>query len=435
MATVSSMPDAEVPRGGYVAPDLVATSSTPSQTPAPLDSSELESRANEYLSQEKFNRSFTLPATDAHGELAVTYAVGGVDSADAPTMLFIGGMLGGRYLASIADYVATKYGMRIVVTDRPGLGGSTPVKPSLRLPVWLETVPVLMRTINARHVSLSAHSCGVIYAFNTIYEMPWILPPSNRKLYLFSPWVPPEHSGVTPLAIASQLPAALINSFDSIIRFVNNTVMPTVHFSSVISGAVSAPFSRGRRDNPTDSEQPSQKHERDDLCREYCGGSAAEIIARSKVITRCVFSESTRGCNHEALLCLRKDVAGSWGPCDNYESYAEALEARLQEYYRCAESEEGYSSRFSAESSPETTQHRFALKVFWAETDRMIGKKGEEYFDRCFQRFAGDGQTSNGERESCISYESEVIPDTDHDTLCLPQYGAISTILEDASRG
>lgn len=296
---------------------------------------------------------------------------------------------------------------------------------------------MLMRTINARHVSLSAHSCGVIYALNTIYAMPWILPPSNRKLYLLSPWVPPEHSGVTLLSLSSHLPSGLINGFDSILRFVNSTVMPTVHFSGVISGAVSTPFSKTRRDHSTDNEARFQKHERDGLCREYCGVSAAEVAAQSKVLTRCLFGESTRGSNHEVLLCLRKDVAGSWGPCDNYESYADALEAKLQEYYQHAEGEEGESTRASAATeglNAPATQHRFVLKVFWAEKDRMIGKKGEEYFDKCFQRFIRDGPSSDGEHQGCLSYESETVPDTDHDTLCFPQYGALSKILEDIQR-
>ena len=118
MATVSPMPVTEVARGGIVAPDFIAAASTPTQTTVSMTPGELESRASEYITQEKFNRSFTLPATEAHGELSVTYAVGGLDSVDAPTMLFIGGLLGGRYLGSNADYIVTKLGMRIVVTDR-----------------------------------------------------------------------------------------------------------------------------------------------------------------------------------------------------------------------------------------------------------------------------------------------------------------------------
>ena|ERR1700712_4288212 len=119
MTTVSPMPAIEVAIGGVVAPDLIAAPSTPTQTTVPsMKPGNLESRASEFMTQEKFNRSFMLPATEAHGELSVSYAVGGLDSADAPTTLFIGGMLGGRYLASIADYIGTKRGMRIVVTDR-----------------------------------------------------------------------------------------------------------------------------------------------------------------------------------------------------------------------------------------------------------------------------------------------------------------------------
>lgn len=109
--------------GGVVAPDLItreapeafAATQTTASIPTP---EELEFRANEYISQEKFSRSLTLPATESHEELTVTYAVGGLDSVDAPTVLFIGGMFGGRYLASIADHVCTKLGIRIVVTDR-----------------------------------------------------------------------------------------------------------------------------------------------------------------------------------------------------------------------------------------------------------------------------------------------------------------------------
>ncbi|KAK9327011.1 hypothetical protein V1520DRAFT_349992, partial [Lipomyces starkeyi] len=89
--------------------------------PAPQQQ-ELESRAREYIAREKFNRRFTLPATDAHDELTMTYAVRGVDSDTAPTVLFIGGMFGGRLLASMTDHVGQSLGMRIVVIDRPGMG-------------------------------------------------------------------------------------------------------------------------------------------------------------------------------------------------------------------------------------------------------------------------------------------------------------------------
>lgn len=291
-----------------------------------------------------------------------------------------------------------------------------------------------MRAIGVQYVSIVAHSCGVIYALNTIYSMPWILPPSNRKLYLLAPWVPPVYSGVTLLSISSLIPSALFHGFDSIVRFANSTIIPVVQFSGGILGAASAPFSKPCPGGPMNSEARFQKHERDDLCHEYCGLSAAGVAARSKVLMQRVLGESIRGSNHEALLCLQKEIAGSWGPCDDYESYADLLETKLHDYYLDGERAEGVltgASPSTVASNRLAAQRRCVLKVFWAERDKMIGKKGEEYFNKCFQRLDPDGPSSNGEHDRCLSYESERVLDTDHDTLCLPQYGALSKILED----
>lgn len=105
-----------------IAPDLVAEAglapAASGTTPTTSQQQELEARAREFISREKFNRRFTLPATDAHDELTVTYAVGGVDNDAAPTVLFIGGMFGGRFLASMTDHVGQTLGTRVVVVDR-----------------------------------------------------------------------------------------------------------------------------------------------------------------------------------------------------------------------------------------------------------------------------------------------------------------------------
>ncbi|KAK9486643.1 hypothetical protein V1527DRAFT_451042 [Lipomyces starkeyi] len=411
---------------------LAPAPATSSTTPTPQQQ-ELKSRAREFIAREKFNRRFTLPATDAHDELTVTYAVGGVDSDTAPTVLFIGGMFGGRFLASMADHVGQSLGMRIVVTDRPGMGGSTMVDVSLRLSVWLETVPVLMRNINAQHVSIAAHSCGVIYALNTIYELPWILPSSNRKLYLFSPWVSPEHSGLMMLSISSYLPSPLINMFDNIVRFINTTMMPTVHFSGMVSRAVSAPFTadqEGGGSGDSGRRKPLPRHERDEVCRKYCGVSAAENSARSKELMRATFEESTRGANHEALLSLRKEAAGAWGVCDDYKTYPDALEAKMRAFSR--EAGAG-TSRETGQSDLAPTNDPFMIKTFWAEKDKMIEKKGEEYFNKCFERFSetNGGSSGDGNEHKYLLYLSEVVPGTTHDTVCLPQYEALSRALRD----
>lgn len=79
---------------------------------------QLRTRARDFIAREKFNRRFMLPANDSHGGLTVTYAVAGKDCDSAPTILFIGGLYGGRYLATTADYISEKQGVRFVVADR-----------------------------------------------------------------------------------------------------------------------------------------------------------------------------------------------------------------------------------------------------------------------------------------------------------------------------
>lgn len=73
----------------------------------------------ESVSPIKFHQSFTLPETDKHGALKVTYAVSGIPlGEDAPTILFCGGMFGSRWMAVFNDFLATKIGVRVLYIDR-----------------------------------------------------------------------------------------------------------------------------------------------------------------------------------------------------------------------------------------------------------------------------------------------------------------------------
>lgn len=301
---------------------------------------------------------------------------------------------------------------------------------SLRLAVWLETVPVLLHIIHAQHVSVAAHSCGAIYALNTIYAMPWILAPSHRKIHLFSPWVGPDHAGVMMLSISSYLPSLLVDKFDHIVRLVATTVLSTGHISGMVSGVVSSgavAAAQGQAGGSGDAGQRSQllpRHERDEVCLEYCGISAAENATRSKELVRATFAGSTRGASHEALLSLRKESAGSWGACDDYKTYPDMLEAKLREFDQATGPGEGTS----------TEEPFVRIKTYWADKDEMISKKGEQYFDQCFARFSGtSGESGGGGNERpYLLYESEVIAGTTHDTICLPQYEAMCWALKDA---
>lgn len=57
------------------------------------------------------------------------------------------------------------------------MGGSTPVALNLRIRVWLEMVPVLLRKLDVEHVSLLTHSAGTVYTLDTLVHLPSILDP------------------------------------------------------------------------------------------------------------------------------------------------------------------------------------------------------------------------------------------------------------------
>jgi len=48
------------------------------------------------------------------------------------------------------------------------MGGSTPVNINIRMQVWLESVPAILRKLNIKHVSFMTHSAGTIYTLNSL---------------------------------------------------------------------------------------------------------------------------------------------------------------------------------------------------------------------------------------------------------------------------
>lgn len=77
-----------------------------------------EAFAIEYACSLRMHQFFTLPPTDTHGPLRVTYAVAGLQNDDAPTILCIAGMFGGRWIALLQHHLATKVGVRLICVDR-----------------------------------------------------------------------------------------------------------------------------------------------------------------------------------------------------------------------------------------------------------------------------------------------------------------------------
>lgn len=107
-----------------------------------------------------------------------------------------------------------------------------------------------------------------------------------------------------------------------------------------------------------------------------------------KLVARFIFEEQTTGANEEALQCLRKGAP--WGVCDNYADFIKSFVQQER----------------NREPQP-PTNCKLTVKAYFAESDSMIGKKGQSYFEKCFQGF-----------EDTILFDSSTVMGEDHDSLC-----------------
>jgi len=77
-----------------------------------------EEEALKIISPWKYHRLYTLPATDSHGPLKVSYSIAGIEDGDVPTILLVGGMMCTRWHLIGDNYLAQKEGVRVLCIDR-----------------------------------------------------------------------------------------------------------------------------------------------------------------------------------------------------------------------------------------------------------------------------------------------------------------------------
>ncbi|KAK7940772.1 uncharacterized protein PG986_013159 [Apiospora aurea] len=348
-------------------------------------------RAAAYLANERFHQQLTLPATTDHDALVVSYTDAGRDAGDdpksVPTMLYIPGMFSSRLFAVFPLHaMGQKLGVRVLAIDRPGMGHSTNVPLSQRLAVWLETVPALLKHLGIDHVSLVSHSAGTLYSLNLLYHFRDILSPNKPFVALFAPFVHPTHSGLVSLKMAQWLPVRAFSAWHHIPRLVVTKAQPAFASSgAVLSKATNAIL--GKADITNDEGHSSSRR----LAKKYGmdGGLQEEL---DELIPKTMFEGQTVGADSEVLQCLKKGASGTWGKCDDYPTFIRDL-AELER------------SRGLGEGRP-----RIKIRVYFAETDALIGKRGQSYFEECW---AG----KDGEFEDCIDFAAESVDKTDHDSV------------------
>ncbi|KAJ6004376.1 hypothetical protein N7522_006021 [Penicillium canescens] len=347
--------------------------------------------AHSYIANARFHRRFTLEATATHGLLNVTYAEFGrqpEESVTTPTILLIPGMFSSRYLGVQLHAIADKLGVRVLVVDRPGMGGSTDVPLVQRMSIWVELVPRLLAHLGIQHVALASHSAGTMYLLNTLYHCRDLLYPNNMVINMLAPWVDPAHSHNTSMQMLQYIPTKAFGIWHRIPRFFLLQAAPA--FAS--SGAVVKKVTNAISSNDTSSQDNSHQEKQRRHIEEVYGVSRDMQAELDSLMHKYMFEENTVGANSEALQCLRKEPNNTWGKCEDYEVFVREI----------VDLERGRDR----EGAP------LRIQAYFAESDVMIGKKGQTYFEECWRG-------TNGEYKDVVEFASTTVPGTDHDTLAL----------------
>jgi hypothetical protein len=277
-----------------------------------------------------------------------------------------------------------------LINLRPGFGASTPVPLALRIPTFLETVPLLLTHLEIAHISIACQSAGTFYALNLLTHHPELLSPINPSITFFSPWIHQSHSSVSFLTIASMLPNALLNHWNKVMSFMMNTLQPTF---AVSGGAFTMVTSTFKDQVKTEK----QKEEDAKKCLEGYGLPLDVKDELDGLIFKYVFAENTEGANDEARLCLRSVPGISWDAAEDYEECVKVLA-------------EAWGRRVEEGGKP------LSVSVHLPEEDIMVGDKGMMYFEECWK----EENKGRGMKVECTRWKG-----TDHETTSSASHGAV----------
>ncbi|KAL4886513.1 Alpha/Beta hydrolase protein [Aspergillus karnatakaensis] len=317
-----------------------------------------------------------------YGELSVSYA--DIGCATGPVLLYLPGMFASRYLGIPMHLIAERAGVRLLVVDRPGMGASTDVEPADRFDAWVDMVPRLLAHLTISRVNLAAHSSGTMYLFNTWARCRELIGP---VVTLIAPFVDVAHSRVTSLQAAQYIPTMAFGAWHHIPRFFVTQASPVFASSGALVRRMSMTSGLGGASQEADRTFLDANYRR--VERDY-GVPVKQSAELARLAVEYMFAENTVGANSEALHCLKKVKGGDWGFCDDYAVCAKTLGARER------------TRKGGGRGS-------MTLRVFHAETDALVGMKGQKYLEECWRNL---GEGSDG-----VEFISRVVDGTDHDTV------------------
>ncbi|KAF2819063.1 hypothetical protein CC86DRAFT_398971 [Ophiobolus disseminans] len=294
----------------------------------------------EFLSARRFHQSYVLPPNIETGREyphRFSYADFGDPRSNA-VVFFCGALMGTRFCYSPLDQLANVYNVRIIHVDRPGIGGSDPIELEKRVQIWL----------------------------------------------------------VAQLRVTSFLPAPVIGKFASVVKFVNENVVPLVGLSSGLihsqlrSNPYPAPVPLMQKTNRsrTPSSISHEDYQNLDLNNPYV------VNELRKYSTQFLFADIFWSDIDYVVLLLSKIIE---------------TDTRL----------DGHNKTW-------------IVDTFHAEQDDVVGEKGRQWFDNCW--LPGRSSTCSARSNSSdivqhyshktYEYRSEIVRGTDHNYLMDPASGA-----------
>lgn len=215
-----------------------------------------------------------------------------------------------------------------------------------------------------------------------------------------APWVPISHSDATLTTIAAKLPTTLLDSYASLNTFVNSKIIPSASWSGGIISSAAALLSF-----PASTAIPGAETSTSTTPFEQYGFDEDTAKLIEKLSSKYQFAESTTGVNEEMKLCLRKCDDADWGEAADYSSCIRKI----------AVNEAALGSR-------EPNAAKVSVEAFFAGSDIMIAKRGQEYFEQCWQSDGVEGK---------VDFTTSTFPEANHDSVLIDQKkGALKIVFE-----
>lgn len=277
------------------------------------------------------------------------------------------------------------------------MGGSTPVPLAIRMETWLEIVPELLKHLGIKHVHLMAHSAGTMYLLNTLQALRGsVLGGKETYVGLMTPWVSNEHSKKIMWNLASKLGDSMLDNWAGIVKFVNTRIAPSMSWSGGAISSVAGMFQSA----------PAEANAGEDGTAKLYGTTKEVAKELERLQGKFFFAEDTTAGSEDAKLCLKMGGTNIWGACDDYMEFTRILVKQEEERLKADANSTGLK-----------------MRVFFAESDVMIGKSGQTYFEQCWSQDGVPGP---------IDYKSEELPGTDHETVFIDaEKSALPTIFTD----